>query len=470
MTPKEVLAFCRKKDVKAVDLRFTDVSGAWRHFTIPVDKLREELFEDGFGCDGSNLLGWLGTNDSDILLVPQPETCFVDPFAKPPTLVIICQVLDPIRREEYARNPRHIAHKAENYLLRTGIAEVANFGPEAEFFLFDRRSWKSLKRSGFPPVDRYGYPHPSGGGTQPDGDSIGQRPAAEDAASPADSSMDLRNEMVQCMIECGMDVESHRQDIRSPYKCCIDLRYQNLTKMADFLMMYKHIVKNVARRHAMIATFMPKPIHDDEGAGMHSHFSLWKQGEPLFAGKETAGLSPLGLYALGGILRHAPAVMAFTNSSTNSYRRLVPDLDHPPRLTFGQQNRSVACRIPQYSANPRMKRIEFRCPDSSCNPYLALTAILMAAIDGIQNKLTPPEPIDDDTRKLPADVLNQIPPVPSSLAESLTALGQDREFLLRGDVFSSETIDAWIQWKLRREVNPIRLYPHPFEFRLYFDA
>ncbi len=469
VTPKEVLALCREKGVKAVDLRFMDFPGLWQHFTIPVSKLDEEVFEDGIGFDGSSIRGWQGIHESDMLVVPQPETAFVDPFTELPTLCMICNIQDPITREDYSRDPRNVARKAVNYLRSTGIADTAYFGPEAEFFIFDDIRFESTPQAAFYFIDSIEGEWNRG---KEEGPNLGYKLRHKEGyfpVPPADQMMDLRNEMMQLMIECGLDVEAQHHEVASAGQCEIDLRFMELVAMADSLLLYKYIIKNVAKRHNKTVTFMPKPIFSDNGSGMHTHISLWKEGEPLFAGSGYAGLSEMALYAIGGILRHARSVLAFTNPTTNSYKRLVPGYEAPVNLAYSQRNRSAACRIPMYSPSPKAKRVEFRCPDPSCNPYLAFSALLMAAIDGIQNKIDPGEPLDKDIYDLPPEEAAEVPKTPASLAEALDALERDHEFLLRGDVFTEDVIATWISYKRENEVDAMRLRPHPYEFCLYFD-
>ncbi len=470
MTPREVLALCREKDVKAVDLRFTDLLGTWHHFTVPVSKLDEDIFEEGLGFDGSSLRGWQAIHESDMLAIPQPETAFLDPFAALPTLALICSIQDPITGELYSRDPRHIAIKAENYLRSTGIADTVYLGPEAEFFVFDDARFDQNGHEAFYHVDSSEGAWNRGRAESP---NLGYKLRSKEGyfpCPPSDQLMDLRNEMMQTMIDCGLDVEAQHHEVASGGQCEIDLKFQPLVQMADWMMKYKYIVRNVAHRRGRVATFMPKPLFGDNGSGMHTHFSFWREDQPLFAGGGYAGLSEMGLYAVGGVLRHAPAILALTNPTTNSYKRLVPGYEAPVNLVYSQRNRSAACRIPMYSQSPKSKRVEFRCPDPTCNPYLAFAAIIMAAIDGIQLKLHPGQPIDKDIYELtPAD-LAAVAKAPASLEDSLKALEQDHEFLLRDDVFTPDVISTWIEYKRKHEVDAMRLRPHPYEFCLYFDA
>ncbi|MEC8240888.1 MAG: type I glutamate--ammonia ligase [Planctomycetota bacterium] len=469
MTPKEVLAMCREKDVKAVDLRFTDFPGLSQHTTIPVTHLTEEMFEDGLGFDGSSIRGWQAINESDMLIVPQPDTAFVDPFSELPTLVLICNIFDPLTREEYSRDPRSVARKAANYLKSTGIADTACFGPEAEFFVFDDVRFDQNSHSGFYHLDSIEGEWNRG---RDEGPNRGYKIRHKEGyfpVPPTDHMMDIRNEMMQTLVDCGLEVECHHHEVATAGQCEIDLRFQDMLTMADQLLVYKYVVKNVAWRHGKTATFMPKPLYADNGSGMHVHLSMWKDEQPLFAGGGYAGLSEIALHALGGILKHARSILAFSNPTTNSYKRLVPGYEAPVNLAYSQRNRSAACRIPMYSMSPASKRIEFRCPDPSCNPYLAFSAILMAAIDGIQNKIDPGDPMDKNIYDLPPEQLANIPKTPASLAESLAALKQDHDFLLRGDVFTPDVISTWIHDKMVNDVDSIRLRPHPHEFCMYYD-
>jgi len=469
MSPKEVLALCRENDVKAVDLRFMDFPGLWQHFTIPVAGLTEDVFEDGLGFDGSSIRGWQAINESDMLVVPQAETAFIDPFTTLPTLNLICNIQDPITREDYSRDPRNVARKAVNYLKSTGIADTAYFGPEAEFFIFDDVRFDQNAHEGYYHVDSIEGEWNRG---RDEGPNLGYKLRHKEGyfpVPPADQMMDIRNEMMQTMIDCGLDVECQHHEVGTAGQSEIDLRYNRMVKIADHLLMYKYIIKNVAKRHGKTVTFMPKPVFTDNGSGMHTHMSFWKGNEPLFAGSGYAGLSEMALHAIGGLLKHAASILAFSNPTTNSYKRLVPGYEAPVNLAYSQRNRSAACRIPMYSPSPKAKRVEFRCPDPSCNPYLAFAAMTMAAIDGIQNKIGPGEPLDKDIYDLPPEEAQGIPQTPGSLDEALNALEGDHDFLLRGDVFTQDVIDTWINYKREHEVDAIRLRPHPYEFCLYYD-
>jgi glutamine synthetase len=465
---------CRENDVKSADFRFMDFPGVWQHFSIPISKLTEDLFEDGLGFDGSSIRGWQAINESDMLLMPQPDTAFIDPFSKLKTIVMICNVQDPITREDYSRDPRNVARKAANYLKSTGIADTCFIGPEAEFFIFDDVRFDQTPQAGYFYLDsseavwNRGTDYKAKG----EGPNLAHKLRHKEGyfpCPPADQLNDIRAEMMQTMIDCGLDVEAQHHEVATAGQSEIDLRFDELVRMGDMQCLFKYIIKNVAFKHGKTATFMPKPMYGDNGSGMHTHISLWKNGEPLFAGNGYAGLSDMAMYAMGGILKHAPALLAFTNPTTNSYKRLVPGYEAPVNLAYSQRNRSASCRIPMYSPSPKAKRIEFRCPDPSSNPYLAFSALLMAAIDGIQNKIDPGEPLDKDIYDLSPEELAEVPKTPGSLGESLDALAKDHEWLLRGDVFTADVISTWIAYKQKNEVEAMALRPHPYEFCLYFD-
>jgi glutamine synthetase len=467
--PKEVLALCREKDVKAVDLRFMDFPGLWQHFTVPVNKLDEDVFENGLGFDGSSIRGWQAINESDMLVVPQPETAFIDPFTTLPTLVMVCNIQDPITREDYSRDPRNVARKAVNYLKSTGIADTCFIGPEAEFFIFDDVRYDFNSHEGYYHLDSVEGEWNRGKDEKP---NLGYKIRYKEGyfpVPPADALMNIRNEMMQTMIDSGIDIEAQHHEVATAGQSEIDMRFQELVRMGDQVMIYKYIIKNVAKKYNKSVTFMPKPLFADNGSGMHTHISLWKGGSPLFAGSGYAGLSEMAMHAIGGLLKHAPSILGFSNPTTNSYKRLVPGYEAPVNLAYSQRNRSASCRIPMYSPSPKAKRIEFRCPDPSCNPYLAFAAMLMATIDGIQNKINPGQPLDKDIYDLSPEELAEVPKTPGSLEEALTALRHDHAFLLRGDVFTQDVIDTWINYKMEKEVDAMRLRPHPYEFCLYYD-
>jgi glutamine synthetase len=473
-TPQQVLALCREHDIKAIDLRFMDFPGLWQHFTIPVDKLTEEVFDEGLGFDGSSIRGWQAINESDMILVPESQTAIVDPFCKLPTLSMICNIQDPITREDYTRDPRNVARKATHYLKSTGVADTCYIGPEAEFFIFDDVRYDQASNLGFYYIDSIEGQWNRGKDSKAagEGPNLGYKLRYKEGyfpVPPADQLMDIRNEMMQTMVDCGMNVEAQHHEVGTAGQSEIDLKFAELVAMADNMCMYKYIIKNVAKKYGKTVTFMPKPIFADNGSGMHTHISFWKGGEPLFAGNGYAGLSDAALYAIGGILRHAPSICAFSNPTTNSYKRLVPGYEAPVNLAYSQRNRSASCRIPMYSASPKAKRIEFRCPDPSCNPYLAFSALMMAALDGVQNKIDPGDPLDKDIYDMPPEELAEVPTTPGSLDESLTALEKDHEYLLRGDVFTEDVISTWISYKRKNEVDAVRMRPHPYEFCLYYD-
>ena len=470
MTPKELLAFVREKEVRAIDLRFMDFPGRWQQFTIPADALTEDVFEDGLGFDGSSIRGWQKINESDMVVIPQPETAFLDPFCRDTTLSIICNIVDPITREDYPRDPRNVARKSVNYMRQTGLADLANFGPEVEFFVFDDVRYDQNSHSGYYYVDSSEGAWNTGRGEKP---NLGHKLRFREGyfpCPPSDSLHDLRSEMMLRMIDCGLQVEAHHHENATGGQGEVDIRYADLVTMGDNVLKYKYIVKNVAHRHNKTATFMPKPIFQDNGSGMHVHLSLWKDGRNLFAGSRYSGLSEMAEYAIGGLLKHAPALCAITNPTTNSYKRLVPGFEAPVKLAYSQRNRSAAIRIPVHSSKAATRRIEYRIPDSACNPYLGFAAILMAALDGIRNRIHPGPPLDKDIYDLGTEELATVPNTPNSLEEALQALEKDHEFLLQGDVFTEDVIDTWIQFKRLNEVEAVRIRPHPFEFALYYDT
>ena len=469
MTPKEVLELAKKNAAKVVDLRFLDFPGVWQHFTVPIGELKESSFEDGFGFDGSSIRGWQPIHASDMLVIPDAATAKMDPFYKNPTLVLIVDIVDPMTREAYTRDPRNIAKKAEAYLKGTGIADTAYFGPEAEFFIFDDIRFESSKHRAFYEIDSIEGIWNSG---RDEGTNLGYKPRHKEGyfpVPPMDKFQDIRTEMLLTLESLGIAIEAQHHEVATAGQGEIDMRFKPLLQMGDQLMWFKYVLKNVACRHNHTVTFMPKPIFGDNGTGMHTHVSLWEKEQPLFAGENYAGVSQEMLYGIGGILKHCRALCAFTNPTTNSYKRLVPGYEAPVNLAYSSRNRSAAVRIPMYSASPKAKRIEFRTPDPSCNGYLAFSAILMAILDGIENKIDPGEPLDKDIYGLPPEELAEIPSAPGSLAEALDALKEDCEFLMKGDVFTRDAIDMWIEYKTCNEVNEINIRPHPHEFFLYFD-
>lgn len=462
------MALCREREIRAVDLRFMDFPGTQKHFTIPLNVLTEQAFEDGFGFDASSMRGWQSINESDMLVVPQAETAFVDPFMKS-TLSMTCTIQDPITRQPYGRDPRNVARKAENYLKSTGIADTAFFGPEAEFFVFDDVRFDQNEHESFYHVDSVeGQWNRGVSGGKNAGYRIRRREGYF-PMPPADTLQDIRTEMMLTLQDCGVDVEAQHHETATGGQCEIDMRYGTLMETADRLLRYKYIVKNVAAAHDKTATFMPKPLWNDNGSGMHMHLSLWKEGDPLFAGSGYGGLSDIAMHAMAGILHHASALMAFCCPTTNSYKRLISGFDAPVNLTYSFRNRSAAIRIPVISPSRDNKRIEFRCPDASCNSYLAMSAVLMAMIDGVQQKLDPGKPLDKDLYDLAPEEMTDVPGTPRSLEESLAALKADHEFLLRGDVFTEDVIDTWYWYKMQNEVDALRERPHPYEFAMYYD-
>jgi glutamine synthetase len=469
MTPKEVLELAKEKGAKMVDLRFMDYPGLWQHFSVPVSELDESSFEDGFGFDGSSIRGWQPINASDMLVVPDSTTAKIDPFFAEPTLVLICDIVDPVTREAYTRDPRYIARKAEAYLKNSGIGDTAYIGPEAEFFIFDNIRFESSRNRAFYEIDSVEGIWNSGRDECP---NLGYKPRHKEGyfpVPPMDKFQDIRTEMVLVLQSLGIDVEAQHHEVATAGQAEIDMRFKPLLQMADQLKWFKYVLKNVAHRHGHTVTFMPKPLFEDNGTGMHTHISIWKENQPLFAGDGYAGVSQEALYAIGGILKHCRALCAFTNPTTNSYKRLVPGFEAPVNLAYSSRNRSAAIRIPMYSPSPKAKRIEFRTPDPSCNGYLAFSAMLMAVIDGIQNKIDPGDPLDKNLYNLPPEELAEIPSAPGSLEEAIGALKEDQEFLLKGDVFTQDAIDMWIEYKTENEINPVRLRPHPHEFFLYYD-
>ncbi len=470
MTPKEVLDFARKKGARMLDLKFMDLPGTWQHTGVPIDRLDEGSFEAGFGFDGSSIRGWQPIHASDMLLLPDPATSAIDPFARLPTLSLICDIVDPVTKQPYSRDPRHVAKKAEAYLRSTGVADTAYFGPEAEFFVFDDIRFGQDANSGFYFLDSKEGWWNTGRDENP---NLGYKPRHKEGyfpCAPTDSLNDLRGEMVQEMLALGIEVEAHHHEVATAGQCEIDMKYNSLVRSADQLMWFKYVVKNVAVRNGRTATFMPKPIFGDNGSGMHVHQSLWKAGRPLFAGDKYGGLSETALFYIGGILKHARALAGITNPTTNSYRRLVPGYEAPINLAYSSRNRSASVRIPLYSASPKAKRVEVRFPDGTCNGYLAFAAMLMAGLDGIEKRIHPGEPLDKDIYNLPPEELAKIPGAPGSLEEALDALSADHEFLFKGDVFTPDLIDMWLTYKKEAELDQVRLRPHPYEFALYFDA
>lgn len=469
MTPAEVTQLIKDQGIKLIDLKFTDLLGTWQHFTTTLTEYNEDIFADGLGFDGSSIRGWRVINASDMLVIPDPDTAWVDPFNTEPTLSFICTIQDPITREPYDRDPRGVAEKAEAYLKSTGIADTAYFGPEAEFYIFDDVRFDYTANTSFHSVDsvegiwntaREEFPN------------LGYKLRHKEGyfpVAPADTLQDIRNEMCLEMEKAGIPIERQHHEVGTAGQAEIDIRFAPLKKMADNMMYYKYITKNVAKKYNKVVTFMPKPLFADNGSGMHTHSSLWKDGKPLFAGDKYAGLSETALFYIGGLLRHAPALTAITNPTTNSYKRLVPGFEAPVNLAYSARNRSAAIRIPTYSPSPKAKRAEFRTPDPAANPYLASAAMLLAGLDGIQNRIDPGDPLDKNLYELPPEELARVPSVPDSLLGAIEALKADHEFLLKGDVFNKDFLDNWIEMKTK-EHDSLRLRPHPYEFFMYFDV
>ena len=469
MTAEKVLAMAKENKAKVVDIRFMDFPGVWQHFTVPMSELEASTFEDGYGFDGSSIRGWQPINASDMLVIPDPATAKMDPFYKVPTLVLIGNIVDPITREPYTRDPRNVAQKAEKYLKSTGIGDTAFFGPEAEFFIFDDVRFDSSRNGAFYMVDSKEGVWNTG---RDEGPNLAYKTRHKEGyfpVPPTDKFQDMRTEMLLTLEALGIDVECQHHEVATAGQAEIDMRFKPLLEMGDQLVWFKYVLKNVAHRHGHTVTFMPKPLFEDNGTGMHTHVSIWKEGKPLFAGDKYAGVSQDALYAIGGILKHCNALCAFTNPTTNSYKRLVPGFEAPVNLAYSSRNRSAAVRIPMYSASPKAKRIEFRTPDPSCNGYLAFSALLMAVLDGIENKIDPGDPLDKDIYSLPPEELANVPSAPGSLEESLAALEADHEFLLKGDVFTKDVIEKWVEYKTENEINAVKLRPHPHEFFLYYD-
>ncbi len=473
MTGADALEFAKMRKVAQVDLKFVDLPGQWQHFTVPINQFGEDAFTEGVGFDGSSIRGFQAIQESDMLLFPDPTTATIDPFTTSvPTLSLICNVKDPISGAAYSRDPRYVAQKAEAYLKTTGIADAAFFGPEAEFFVFDGVRFDQNQYSGYYFIDSDEGVWNSG--RQNDGKpNLGHRPRYKEGyfpVAPLDSLQEIRTQMTMTLIALGIDVETHHHEVATGGQCEIDMRFNTLTRMADQLLTYKYVIHNVAQRNGKTATFMPKPLFADNGSGMHVHQSLWNGDTPLFADpKGYAGLSEMARYYIGGLLQHAPALLSLTSPTTNSYRRLVPGYEAPVNLVYSQRNRSAACRIPMYSQNPKAKRAEFRCPDPLANPYLAFSAMLMAGIDGIQNKIDPGEPMDTDIFELSPEEKAKVRTVPGSLDEALEALENDHAFLLKGGVFTTDLLEVYIAYKRSREIDPVRLRPHPYEFYLYYE-
>ncbi|MGH9191523.1 MAG: type I glutamate--ammonia ligase [Acidimicrobiales bacterium] len=469
-TPDDVLQLIGDEGIEIVDVRFCDLPGLMQHFSMPAGQLTAEVFDEGVGFDGSSIRGFQEIQESDMLLVPDPNTAVIDPFTQHRTLNLNCFVNDPVTGESYSRDPRYVARKAEEYLTSTGLADTCYVGPEAEFFVFDDVRFDQNEHEGYYFIESVEAAWNTGREENP---NLGYKPRYKEGyfpVPPMDHFQDLRSEMILVLERLGVEIEIHHHEVGTAGQAEIDMRFDSLLRMADKLMLYKYVVKNVARQAGKSATFMPKPVFQDNGSGMHTHQSLWKGGEPLFYSEAGyAGLSDMGRWYIGGLLTHAPAILAFSNPTTNSYKRLVPGYEAPVNLVYSQRNRSAAVRIPLYSQSPKAKRLEFRCPDPSCNPYLAFSAMLMAGLDGVQNRIEPPDPMDKDLYDLPPEELSKVPQVPGSLEAVLSALEEDQAFLKAGGVFTDDLIETWVTYKRENEVDALRLRPHPWEFALYYD-
>jgi glutamine synthetase len=470
MTPKDFFDFAKKHDAKMVDLKFVDLLGTWQHCSYPIDTWDEGTFEEGLGFDGSSIRGWQTINVSDMLAMPDPATVQMDPFFERPTVSILANIVDPISKEEYTRDPRHVVRKGIEYMKSTGLADTCFIGPEPEFFIFDEVRYEQNEHTGYYQIDSVEGSWNTARFEEP---NLGYKPSYKGGyfpVSPTDTYHDLRGEMVYMMQELGITVEAHHHEVATAGQAEIDMKFEELLKMCDQFMWYKYVIKNVAKQYGKTVTFMPKPVFEDNGSGMHSHISLWKGGEPLFAGDEYAGLSKMAMHFIGGLLKHAAAVLAFAAPTTNSYRRLVPGFEAPVNLVYSARNRSAAIRIPMYSDSPKAKRVEFRCPDPTANGYLAWTAMLMAGLDGVQNEIDPGPSLDCDIYELDAEELAKYPKTPGSLSEAIDALEADHEFLIQGSVFTDDLVQGWINWKREEELDPMALRPHPYEFHMYYDS
>ena len=470
MTPKEFFEFAKKNGAEMIDLKFVDMLGTWQHCSYPIETLDDSIFDEGLGFDGSSIRGWQEIHKSDLMAVCDADTAALDPFFDKPTVSVLANIVHPESREDYAKCPRHVARRAAAHLRETGIADTCYVGPEPEFFIFDEVRYEQNQHTGYYSIDSVEGAWNTARFEEP---NLGYKPSFKGGyfpVSPTDTYHNLRGEMVYEMMKLGIKIEAHHHEVATAGQSEIDMKYEELTKMADQFMWFKYIIKNIAKRHDKTATFMPKPIFEDNGSGMHTHLSLWKAGKPLFAGKGYAGLSKMAMHAAGGLLKHTPALLAFAAPTTNSYHRLVPGFEAPVNLVMSAGNRSAAVRIPVYSKKPAAKRIEFRCPDPTANGYLAWSGMLMAMIDGIENKIDPGEPLDKNIYELGDDELATIPKVPGTLAEAVDALEANHAFLLKADVFTEDLIESWITWKRDEELTPMSLRPHPHEFNLYYDS
>ena len=473
MTPKDVIELGKANEAAVVDIKFCDLFGSWQHFSIPFSTLSEIMFAEGLGFDGSSIRGFQKINESDMLLMLDPDTAVMDPFTERPTLSILCDIKDPVTGKAYSRDPRFTARKAEQHLKDSGIADTAFFGPEAEFYIFNNVRYSYTSNSSFHLVDSEEGIWNSG--KEEEGGNLGYKIPFKGGyfpVSPSDRQQDLRTEMMLTLQECGIDVEVQHHEVGTAGQAEIDVKFKPLLEQADTMMMYKYVIKNVAFQNGYTVTFMPKPLFQDNGSGMHVHVSFWKDGQTLMYKEGAyANLSETAVHYIGGILKHAPALLAFCAPTTNSYRRLVPGYEAPIYLAYSNRNRSACCRIPAYSSSPKATRVEFRAPDPSANPYLAFSAILMAGLDGIKNRITPPSPVDYDIYEASPIELEEsgIMQAPASLEESIDALEADHDFLLEGGVFTRDLIETYISYK-RDEIDQIRLRPHPYEFALYYGC
>jgi glutamine synthetase len=466
---KEFFEYAKEVGAEFLDLKFVDMLGSWQHCTYPMSEISEDVFTEGLGFDGSSIRGWQNISQSDMVAVLDSNTVALDPFFERPTLSVIADIVDPVSRQPYGRDPRTIARRAQDYLKTSGLADVAYFGPEPEFFVFDEVRFEQTQNRGYYEIDSVEGAWNNARFEEP---NLGYKPSYKGGyfpVSPTDTYHDLRSEMVVEMMKVGIRVEAHHHEVATGGQGEIDMRYAPLVQMGDQMLWFKYIIKNVAKKYNKTVTFMPKPIFEDNGSGMHVHASLWKDDTPLFAGDKYADLSETALHAIGGILKHAHSVIAFTNPTTNSYHRLVPGYEAPVNLAYSARNRSASIRIPMYSNSPSAKRLEFRCPDPSCNAYLAFSAILMAMIDGVENKIDPGQALDRDIYGMSEVELAEIPRTPASLRDSLEALRADHAFLTKGNVFCEDVINAWIDYKIENEIKPLSLRPHPYEFFLYYD-
>jgi len=466
--PKKILEMIKENDVKYVDFRFTDPRGKWHHTAQHINTIDEDMLSEGIMFDGSSIAGWKAINESDMLLKPDLASAVMDPFAAQPQLILFCDVLEPSSGQPYARCPRSIAKRAEAYMQSAGIGDTAYFGPEAEFFVFDDVRFKTDGHQGYYFLDSEEGPYNSG--REFEGGNMGHRPGPKGGyfpVSPVDSGTDLRAEMVSVLADMGVDVEKHHHEV-APAQHELGIKFSTLVRMGDNMQLYKYVVHNVAHQYGKSATFMPKPIYKDNGSGMHCHQSIWKAGKNMFAGNQYADLSETALFYIGGIIKHAKAINAFTNPLTNSYKRLVPGYEAPVLLAYSSRNRSASCRIP-FASSPNGKRVEVRFPDPGANPYLAAAAMLMAGLDGIKNKIHPGAAMDKNLYDLPPEELSQVPTVCGSLREALENLDKDRAFLTAGDVFTNDQIDSYIELKME-EVMRFETTPHPVEFEMYYSV